>query len=82
MNFIGQPKPSCIRSFLHVMAKVPMPLNREYALHMEKKNPTSVDIKKQGKFIRILSVLACALGRERFMVVGINSRQNQAFFHY
>lgn len=65
MNFIGQPKPSCIQSFLHVMAKVPMPLNREYALHMEKKNPTSVDIKKQGKFKRILSVLACVLGRDR-----------------
>lgn len=56
------------------MAKVPMPLNREYALHMEKKNPTSVDIKKQGKFKRILSVLACALGRDTEIYGGGNKQ--------
>lgn len=61
---------------LHVMAKVPMPLNREYALHMgkKKKNPTSVDIKNQGKLKRILSVLVCALGRDTEIYGGENKQ--------
>lgn len=49
----------------------------------EKKNPTSVDIKKQGKLKKDFECVSVrAQERERFMVMRINSKQNQAFFHY
>lgn len=60
-----------------------MPLNREYALHMGKKKSHISGHKEARETLKDFECVSVrAQERERFMVMRINSKQNQAFFHY